>query len=688
MPQAMIRNLCLAFALGLAMPAGAARFHVLPDGERQSGPSAAGDWTPANCYPTLAVAAMAAGPPDTLLLSLDDHLLDAVATLPALIANRNLSAEAAACRVRLGAGGNLRIAAAATGTVVRGISLLPADPGTSLPALRVLEPAAPGSTVLIESCEFSGLCGAFSSSAGGAAIYVQGGEKRVALTIEDSRFLACSAGGSGGAIYASNGVDLRLQGCTFTGNESRFTGNTTMGGAVAVFAGAWGSSLFSEDCLFTDSICWGPGGAIYVQDSDLIMRDTEVRGSISAFGGVTNWSTGAGVFLRRANDDPEPVVLFAERCQFIGNRGDLTLGLYAGDGGGMMIRGSDHDSPVAVTIVDCLFADNFNDQGAGLYIGRGATGTVTRSLFLNNTAHSNGGGAYKGGALSSNLGETALFIYCVFAGNKVGWDQNGQPVAHFGYGGAFMTRRFPRAEFHNCTFADNQSGPITSRGDAIYNWGEGGFYHPLQRSRLVNCLFYGDQGNDVQVRSDPNGFTEVLNCAWQPGQFVAPGVSPERTIELTAPPFVAKDNWQLAADSPCVDAGLSLGYDHDFESRLVPSGMAPDIGAHEYQFPVGVQDPGDGGVAALRLMPAWPNPANPRTVIAFALARPALVRLTVHDCAGRLVSVLYEGYLPAAEHQAAWNGRTARGEAAPSGMYCVRLAAGGTFAAQKVLLVR
>jgi hypothetical protein len=68
--------LLLAAATGwlcLAATAEGARLHVLPGGERSSGSSTPDDWSVANCYPTLAAAALAASVADTLLLSRDDH---------------------------------------------------------------------------------------------------------------------------------------------------------------------------------------------------------------------------------------------------------------------------------------------------------------------------------------------------------------------------------------------------------------------------------------------------------------------------------------------------------------------------------------------------------------------------------------------------------------------------------------
>lgn len=41
-------------------------------------------------------------------------------------------------------------------------------------------------------------------------------------------------------------------------------------------------------------------------------------------------------------------------------------------------------------------------------------------------------------------------------------------------------------------------------------------------------------------------------------------------------------DFHLQADSLCIDAGIDVGLDKDFEDNFIPQGLAPDIGAYEY----------------------------------------------------------------------------------------------------------
>jgi len=74
---------------------------------------------------------------------------------------------------------------------------------------------------------------------------------------------------------------------------------------------------------------------------------------------------------------------------------------------------------------------------------------------------------------------------------------------------------------------------------------------------------------------------------------------------------------------------------------------------------------------AFQLESIMPNPTTGATRIAFSVAYPTAVRLSVLDVQGREIAVLADGVLSAGEHEATWNGR--RGPAhAPAGIYFVR----------------
>ena len=90
----------------------------------------------------------------------------------------------------------------------------------------------------------------------------------------------------------------------------------------------------------------------------------------------------------------------------------------------------------------------------------------------------------------------------------------------------------------------------------------------------------------------------------------------------------------------------------------------------------------------LILRPNFPNPFNPQTTIAYSVPRAGRVTLQVFDVAGRLVATLFDGDRAAGRHTASWGGRDAAGVAVGSGVYFVRLEAGGVVRTQKVVLLK
>lgn len=77
-----------------------------------------------------------------------------------------------------------------------------------------------------------------------------------------------------------------------------------------------------------------------------------------------------------------------------------------------------------------------------------------------------------------------------------------------------------------------------------------------------------------------------------------------------------------------------------------------------------------------------PNPFRDRTALAFTLAAPEEVRLSLHDALGREVAVLAAGRYGAGRHEVA-----VEAGALPSGVYTWRLDAGGTVATGRVTLM-
>jgi len=81
----------------------------------------------------------------------------------------------------------------------------------------------------------------------------------------------------------------------------------------------------------------------------------------------------------------------------------------------------------------------------------------------------------------------------------------------------------------------------------------------------------------------------------------------------------------------------------------------------------------DGEMVGATLRQNVPNPFNPETRIAFDLPRAGQVEVVIYNLAGREVTTLFKGELPAGAHSVNWDGRTSDGSMAASGTYWYQL---------------
>ncbi|MFH1313529.1 MAG: T9SS type A sorting domain-containing protein [Candidatus Eisenbacteria bacterium] len=83
----------------------------------------------------------------------------------------------------------------------------------------------------------------------------------------------------------------------------------------------------------------------------------------------------------------------------------------------------------------------------------------------------------------------------------------------------------------------------------------------------------------------------------------------------------------------------------------------------------------------------YPNPFNTMTTIAYSISSPGEVNLRVYDVSGRLVKVLVNDLKGVGEYRFSWDGRDRTGMKVPSGVYFLRLEAGGQVDKRTVILL-
>ena len=84
----------------------------------------------------------------------------------------------------------------------------------------------------------------------------------------------------------------------------------------------------------------------------------------------------------------------------------------------------------------------------------------------------------------------------------------------------------------------------------------------------------------------------------------------------------------------------------------------------------------------------FPTPFNAEVTIPFALVEAGPVRLSIYNLMGQSIRVLADGWTEAGAHRMRWDGRTAAGTEAASGVYWAVLQAGDTVQTAKLALIR
>jgi hypothetical protein len=117
-----------------------------------------------------------------------------------------------------------------------------------------------------------------------------------------------------------------------------------------------------------------------------------------------------------------------------------------------------------------------------------------------------------------------------------------------------------------------------------------------------------------------------------------------------------------------------------------------DLAGHEVAVfeLAGVSGVGDSDLprTGLRLEQNHPNPFNPSTTIRYSLPARSHVRLAVYDLAGREMAVIRDDMQAAGAHEERWSGIDRAGQPLGTGVYFLRLEAGGEARTAKITLMK
>jgi len=330
----------------------------------------------------------------------------------------------------------------------------------------------------------------------------------------------------------------------------------------------------------------------------------------------------------------------------------IEYGKTAGDypdnhGGGLALLTSN------AIISNCVFADNDatgNNDGMGGAVYAINTGNSTETLthfidckFIRNHAYG------EGGAIKFTSDMNTEITGCEFIGNDCGYG-----------GGAISCYSVIDTKITNSLFADNYT--MYSAGGAVNTLGFGNTLYFINCTLSGNSAVNGDGGavnlvfadtyfvnsiifdnpgmysNDINL--DLGGYAEIYYSNLTMPQ----GATGSNNMEED-PQFLDPFNldFHLVETSPCIDTAIALFVlGGDTLVNLNPNqyyGSAPDMGAFEYERPVGIDDYLSVAETFV-LFQNYPNPFNPLTTIKYNVPQYGFVKLTVYDMLGKEVKIL------------------------------------------------
>jgi predicted outer membrane repeat protein len=352
------------------------------------------------------------------------------------------------------------------------------------------------------------------------------------LTVRNCIFSDNISSGHGGAVYSY--YDSTTEKILLVFTDCSFTANTAQSNGGGASINRCHSSFI--DCQFTDNSAYN-GGGVHIS-----------QGKTSSFSGCefqNNTAGGAGGGVNVANQ-----ATFSH-CNFFGNHSNSS-------GGAAYAFYNSH----LTTFSDCLFSANEAKNNGGAIDT--SSPKIERCVFVDNTSKSTTKG---GGALY--LSSKAVVVNCFFCANTAATDG----------GAAYIDSYYPPPDpfstFTNCTFTQNTA---TRNGGAL--WCDIPRSLSEDTLSMKNCILWDDKAVDGdEIFEDGLNMTVTYSD-------IAGGHSGTGNLNID-PQLILMGEclMRLRCDSPCIDAGTDEAAPaDDLAGFLRPVGVGVDMGAYEYHY--------------------------------------------------------------------------------------------------------
>jgi hypothetical protein len=231
---------------------------------------------------------------------------------------------------------------------------------------------------------------------------------------------------------------------------------------------------------------------------------------------------------------------------------------------------------------------------------------------------------------------------------------------------------------------------INRLGEILPGWPQAAGYWPSDVGPVPSAAALGTDA-DVMAGSPYNQFFSWYGSGVRTPSF--PIYFGANIITSAAAGDVDGDGWVeifVATSAGTVHCRELRSYNYTKDNLWWPMYGHDRARTHCYGFdvPTAVEEDLAATPNVTALGSIYPNPFNPTTKIAFDLASKGHVELAIYDVTGRKLAVLVDRVLEAGRHEALWNGKTAGGTTAASGIYFCTLRTAGVSETKKLVLLR